>query len=108
MSDEVSAAVEDLRRRRAHNLQMGGAERVARQHERGKLTVRERLDLLFDPGSFTELGLLAHQQPSRGGAAADPQPTPRAGAVAGPGPGPGRPGWAGAYDFTRMWGSTAP
>ena len=33
----------------------GGAERVARQHERGKLSARERLDLLMDEGSFTEL-----------------------------------------------------
>jgi len=33
----------------------GGAERLARQHERGKLSARERLDLLMDPGSFTEL-----------------------------------------------------
>src|SRR5512140_3447167 len=33
----------------------GGAERVAKQHEAGKLTARERLDLLLDPGSFCEL-----------------------------------------------------
>src|SRR5256884_3521812 len=105
MSDEVSAAVEDRRRRRAHNLQMGGAERVARQHERGKLTVRERLDLLFDPGSFTELGLLAHQQPSRGGAAADPERTPADGVVTGHGLVDGRQVWVIAYDFTVMAGS---
>ncbi|MFC1886252.1 acyl-CoA carboxylase subunit beta [Thermodesulfobacteriota bacterium] len=34
---------------------MGGSEGIARQHRRGKLTVRERLDLLVDPGSFEEL-----------------------------------------------------
>ncbi|MBI3976251.1 MAG: methylmalonyl-CoA carboxyltransferase, partial [Armatimonadetes bacterium] len=33
---------------------MGGAERVRRQHDAGKLTARERLDLLLDPGSFVE------------------------------------------------------
>src|SRR5687767_2772264 len=35
--------------------QGGGAERVAKQHEAGKLTARERLELLLDRGSFTEL-----------------------------------------------------
>ena len=40
-------------------LGMGGAERVERQHSLGKLPVRERLDLLLDPGSFVEYGLLA-------------------------------------------------
>ncbi len=38
---------------------MGGDERVARQHESGRLTVRERIDRLFDPGSFHETGALA-------------------------------------------------
>src|SRR5262249_28548871 len=33
----------------------GGTERIAKQHEAGKLTARERLDLLLDPGSFAEL-----------------------------------------------------
>ena len=38
---------------------MGGPEGVARQHKRGKLTVRERIALLGDPGSFQEIGGLA-------------------------------------------------
>jgi acetyl-CoA carboxylase carboxyltransferase component len=46
---------ERLRRMRAEALLGGGAERIAQQHERGKLTARERLDLLLDPGSFVEL-----------------------------------------------------
>jgi acetyl-CoA carboxylase carboxyltransferase component len=33
----------------------GGAERVAKHHEQGKLTARERLEFLFDPGSFVEV-----------------------------------------------------
>ena len=40
---------------------MGGEERVARQHASGRLTVRERIDRLFDPGSFHETGALAGQ-----------------------------------------------
>jgi methylmalonyl-CoA decarboxylase subunit alpha len=50
--------VEDIRRRRNLALAMGGPERVARQHEMGRLTVRERLDGLIDPGSFLEIGQL--------------------------------------------------
>jgi len=36
-------------------LEAGGAERVARQHDKGKLTARERIELLLDPGSFVEM-----------------------------------------------------
>lgn len=51
--------IEELERRRALASQMGGAEGIARQHERGKLTVRERIDALADPGSFREfMGLV--------------------------------------------------
>jgi len=46
----------ELRRRRQEALAGGGPERVARQHEKGCLTARERLDLLLDPGSFVEIG----------------------------------------------------
>ncbi len=42
--------------------QMGGTEEVARQHKAGKLTAPERVDLLFDKGSFVEIGILAHHQ----------------------------------------------
>jgi len=46
--------VGDLKARRDRALEMGGPERVARQRELGKLTVRERLVLLLDPGSWVE------------------------------------------------------
>src|SRR6266700_2007842 len=45
----------DLERRRAEAVHAGSEQAVAKQHERGKLTARERVDLLLDPGSFTEL-----------------------------------------------------
>jgi acetyl-CoA carboxylase carboxyltransferase component len=51
--------VDELRRRLELARQMGGAEGVARQHSRGKLTVRERIELLVDPGSFREFSGLA-------------------------------------------------
>jgi len=49
------AELEELRKRRDAVLAMGGPEGVARQHSRGKLTVRERIELLADPGTFQEL-----------------------------------------------------
>ena len=51
--------VEGIERRRALALEQGGAERVALQHERGKLSIRERIDGLADPGSFREQGAIA-------------------------------------------------
>ena len=50
--------VEELRRREELARKMGGPERVERQHEAGRLTVRERIDHLVDPGSFHETGAL--------------------------------------------------
>src|SRR5216117_1812160 len=47
--------LELLRQKRAEAEQGGGAERVQAQHEKGKMTARERLDVLLDPGSFVEL-----------------------------------------------------
>ena len=53
--------VDEIKRRREMALQMGGEDRVRDQHERGKLTVRERIDGLLDEGSFRERGVLAGQ-----------------------------------------------
>src|SRR6202521_4637336 len=51
--------VDELRRREELARKMGGRERVKRQHDPGRLTVRERIDKLLDPGSFEEWGALA-------------------------------------------------
>jgi propionyl-CoA carboxylase beta chain len=54
--------LERLRRMRELTLQGGGAERIAAQHKKGKLTARERLDFLVDEGSFVELDrFVAHR-----------------------------------------------
>src|SRR3954465_34822 len=53
------ADIEELRRREALARQMGGPDKVKRQHDAGRLTVRERIDLLLDRGSFHEIGALA-------------------------------------------------
>ena len=51
--------IEELRRREALARQMGGPDKVRRHHDAGRLTVRERVDALLDPGSFHEIGALA-------------------------------------------------
>lgn len=56
MSDPTGSTG-DLLRLRAEAKKGGGEERVARQHEKGKLSARERIELLLDDGSFEELGL---------------------------------------------------
>src|SRR5712692_640524 len=53
------AEIDELRRREALARQMGGADKVKRQREGGKLTVRERIDQLLDRGSFHETGAIA-------------------------------------------------
>src|SRR5947208_11756224 len=104
VENEYGKVVGELHARRKKNLAMGGEEKIAKQHERGKLTVRERIDLLFDKDTFVELGLLAHQQPVRGGET-DPDGTPADGVVTGHGEIEGRQAWVIAYDFTVMAGS---
>jgi propionyl-CoA carboxylase beta chain len=47
--------LDELQRKRAASEQGGGADRIAAQHKKGKMTARERLDVLLDPGSFVEL-----------------------------------------------------
>src|SRR5438105_12167851 len=94
---------QELREKKAAFREGGGADRVERQRSLGKLTVRERLDLLFDPGSFDEFGLLAHHQ------AQSPQMqgkfTPGDGCSTGVGRVEGRRVAVIAYDFTVMAGS---
>ena len=104
MSDDYSGKVSELKARRQKNLAMGGQEKIAKQHERGKLTVRERIDLLFDKNTFVEFGLLATQQAVRGGEV-DADGTPADGVVTGHGEVEGREVWVIAYDFTVMAGS---
>jgi len=50
---------EELAKKRSAVKEMGGAERIAKQHARNKLTARERIEKLFDPGSFLEMGIHA-------------------------------------------------
>ncbi len=56
----MKEAVDELKRRKADALQMGGPDKVARKHEAGAGTARERIEKLLDPGSFFEIGMLDH------------------------------------------------
>lgn len=95
--------INDLEKRRAKIKKMGGEERVAKQHERGKLTARERVELLFDKGTFLETGIHATQQK-----ALDQnlkRETPADGVITGFGQVDGRDVFVAAYDFTVLAGS---
>lgn len=56
----MEEGIKELDARREKAKAMGGAERIAKQHARGRLTARERVEKLLDPESFLELGSLAH------------------------------------------------
>jgi acetyl-CoA carboxylase carboxyltransferase component len=81
----------------------GGEAKIAKQHERGKLTARERIDLLVDAGTFVELGV--HGRPHFAQRAMDNVEAPADGVVTGWGEIDGRTCCIAAYDFTVMAGS---
>ena len=96
--DEWAPALAELARRRAAAHALGGAERVERlMTARGKLDARARLDRLFDPGTFVELGTLVGGPDLPGDAL-----------VAGFGDVEGRVVLAAAEDFTVQGGSIGP
>jgi acetyl-CoA carboxylase carboxyltransferase component len=93
----------ELRRRREEVLAGGGPERVEKQHARGKLMARERLALLFDPGTFVEIQtFVSHRCHDFG---MDQEKAPGEGVVAGHGLVDGRVVYAFAQDFTVMGGA---
>jgi len=96
--------VEELELRREKALQLGGEERVARHHQQGKLTIRERIDALIDPGSFVEVGKLTGDATWEGSRFKDILPAPY---VMGMGKVNGRWVAVGGEDFTVRGGSSA-
>jgi acetyl-CoA carboxylase carboxyltransferase component len=61
MGEIMRQEAENLARLRRGIKQMGGEEAVNKQHGRGKLTARERLDLLIEKGTFVETGMLGSE-----------------------------------------------
>ena len=55
---QARANIEELKQRLAAAEVGGGEDRIRKQHEAGKLTARERVELLLDPGSFVEIDAL--------------------------------------------------
>jgi len=89
----------ELEAKKAKAREMGGAAKVQEQHERKKLTARERIDLLFDKGTFIEIGALAKSPHIHD------RETPADGVIAGVGRIDGRDVLCAAYDFTVLAGS---
>lgn len=97
---DLLTALEEMNRRA---LEGGGAARIAKQHEAGKLTARERIDLLLDPGSFVELDrFVVHRCTDFD---LDKQKIPGDGVVTGWGLVDGRKVMVFAQDFTVFGGS---
>ena len=98
-------AIQRLQDLREEAMQGGGSKRIEAQHAKGKLTARERLDVLFDPGSFEELGQMVTHRSTLFGL--DQQRFLGDGVVTGYGTVNGRTVYAYAQDFTVLGGSLA-
>jgi acetyl-CoA carboxylase carboxyltransferase component len=99
----LSERIADLREKRARAMVGGGEPAVERQHERGKLTARERLERLLDPGTFVETDTLVRHR-SHGFGIEDRRPYADA-VVTGWGYVDGRKVFVFAQDFTVFGGS---
>ncbi len=88
--------VDNLHQKRAIAKQGGGPDKIKRQHDRGKLTARERLDLLFDKDTFCEVGILGGE---------DIEKPDADGVIAGYGKINGRYAGLVSYDYTVKGGS---
>src|SRR5437588_12994695 len=94
--------LEELERRKRESELGGGEARIERQHKEGKLTARERITLLFDPGSFQEVDqLVVHRVVDFG---MEKHRIPGDGVVVGYGTVQGRLVFAFAQDFTVFGG----
>jgi len=99
----VEQKLQQLKERQEKDLAQGGPDRIKKQHDTGKLTARERLDLLFDPGSFCETDLFVRHRGTLFGL--DKVFVPSEGVVTGYGTVNGRKVCAFAQDFTAQGGT---
>ncbi len=100
MQQDDPYGVKELAERQKKALQMGGPEKVERQHGKGLLTVRERIEKLLDPGTFDEIGLLLHSDLPEAA-----ESTPADGKVCGFGKIDGRTVFVGGDDVTVKAGA---
>ncbi len=99
----VDERVEELRRRKDAAKEGGGAERIAQQRAKGKLTARERIDVLLDPGTFVETDMFVEHRASDFGM--EKRRIPGDGVVTGYGNIDGRTVFVFSQDFTVFGGS---
>src|SRR5580700_7673835 len=97
------AKVDELQHLKAAAMLGGGKKRIEAQHKKGKLTARERLDLLLDPGTFNELDMFVTHRSS--GFGLEEQRIPGDGVVTGYGQIDGRLVYVFSQDFTVFGGS---
>ncbi len=93
----------DLERRNEHAMSGGGSARIAKHKEGGRLTARERLDILLDPGSFVEMDRFVTHRCTNFGM--DQQVIPGDGVVTGYGRVNGKLVYVSSQDFTVIGGS---
>ena len=99
---ELQELIAKMEQRRAYALAGGGPERAKKQHEGGKLTARERIGKLLDPGSFLEMSTLVQHARNR---LMDGVESPGEGVVTGSGTIDGRQVFIFSQDFTVLGGS---
>jgi len=103
--EEMLRLVQQVEERRKSYQAGGGAPEIDKQHKKGKLTARERVEKFFDPGSFRELEVWS--QPLKTGFEIDDKFTPADAAVIGYGLVDGRTVMVYAHDFTTLTGTQA-
>src|SRR3990170_9070990 len=103
MAHTIQQRLEELKRRNAAAEAGGGPERKERQHKEGKLSARERIELLLDEGTFEEFDRLATHRCSD----FNMEKIPGDGVVSGYGRVEGRTVFVFAQDFTVVGGSLA-
>jgi len=99
----VEEKLKDLKAREDKALQMGGEKAVAKHKEKGKMTARERLKMLFDPGTFREVDMFVEHRCTNFGM--EKVEIPSDGVITGHGLVEGRPVFAFSQDFTSRAGS---
>lgn len=100
---KVSEKIDLLKKKREEVRQMGGEKRVAKQHEKGKLSARERIELLFDEGSFREVDMFVEHRSTNFGM--EKVEVASDGIIVGHGKVNGRVVFAYSQDFTSRGGS---
>ena len=95
--------IEEIEGRRKRLYEGGGAKQIERQHKAGKLTARERIHLLLDPGTFQEIDLWIH--PIKTGFDIDGRELPGDAIITGFGEIHGRPFYVISEDFTVLGGT---